>query len=265
MAAMLAVVVSAPAMGQADVTFTAPADQGAPTGAVPDSQMGTLAGDPELGRMSEELEIAEGQLAGAQASGDQGGVQTWGPVVDERTEVVRERIISVTHKPVRARDVIPVLKGLGLWGPTSEWAKADVSEAYATGRMFGIHKGAIAADEQGQRPATRQELAAVSNRVAREGVRNLGTHSQWDQQQHQALWQAIQDNRMWRWIIPACIAALLLFLLFSRFIRRRRRDCDEDDDSSRECIPWAQRGVVNTGGSSYGCDGSWPQGGVTTH
>lgn len=199
--------------------------------------------DPDLARKAEELKIAESQLSNAQNSGDQARINMWQPVVIERTETVRERITTVTHKPVTSQDVIPVLRELGLWGPTSKWAKGDVSLAYAKGRLVGYHKGATADEEQGQRPATRQELATVGNRVAREGAIALGQHALSDQQQFMSIWSAIDNSRMWIWIALGIIGALLLLWLLGRLAHR---DCQNGGIGVNQPV-WANRGVNTQG------------------
>jgi hypothetical protein len=259
LAAILAVTV-VPAFGQGYSRATIQVGE-----TIPPSQMATVAQDPELKRLSQELEIVQAQLAQAEKSGDSSTVKYLQPQIIAHTERIRDRIVSVTHVPVNIEDVIPVLRRLGLWGPTSGWAKGQVSEAYRNGRLFGYHKGATADEEQGQRPATRQELAAVGNRVAEEGARNLDYHATREVQEHQSLWGAIHGIQMWMWIIPLCLLlALLLYGLYRLSPWSRRRRCPDDGgDESRDPVGWAQRGSTNGNTSKSG--GRWPQGGLTTH
>jgi len=208
--------------------------------------------DPELSRKAEELKIAKNQLAKAEATGDEDGVDTWGPVVEGQTEVIRERIVSVTHKPVTSRDVIPVLRGLGLWGPTSKWAKTDVALAYATGRLAGYHKGAIASDEQGQFPARRQELAAVANRVAGEGTRALDSHSTWDRSEHAGFLAAIGNGYLWLRILSIVVGILLLSRLIGWLTRNRCYNNGSSGIGSNQPV-WGNRGcapAMNSGNLS---------------
>jgi len=222
-----------------DGNVAAPQSDAASAPAAPQQSAAPQAPDPELVRQSQELKVAQGQLEQAQREGDQAGVNTWRPIVEHQTEVVRERVVSVMHVPITRGDLIPVLRKMGLWGPTSGWAKGEVATAYAKGRMVGDHDGATAADEQGRRPATRQELATVGNRIAKEDSDAMTAHANWDGQEHQELWAAIRNNQMWRWIIPACLAALLLLLLLAIICRWRRRG---NNNGLGNQAGWAQQG-----------------------
>lgn len=179
------------------------------------------------------------------------------------------KYVSV-QRILTTKELIPVLKQMGYWGGTQQWAYGEVAEALRTGRIEG-RKGQ--GSDQWQSPARMQELATVANRTVREAELRIqsaiAAHNA-DLNAHPGIqrrmfWEIARQS-MWGKVAFWALAALLLIalILLAFWLGRRRSGRSgpiyRPEVEDRGVEPGTGAGVYTYTPTGNGYGGPWGQG-----
>ena len=192
--------------------------------------------DPQLQRQLEEYCVLKHQAEQAEYEGDVIAAGNSQQCITHQVGVIQQTLTRYYPKPLTTRQVKALLDQPELWGKTQLWAQAIVAQAYGEGIAFGFHKGATAADEPGQKPATRQEAIAFATRAKHQAVTESTRVAQGIVNDHAGstdahgiggLLEKVDANRLWLWLLSGVVAAILLPAFWPQ--KEKPRAVVEDD------------------------------------